>query len=108
MLLALDRYFDDLREGDAGLRGARLARRRYAGEHAFKGRTTERQHVEIPMKLLAGGAAARSDLVIAKDGRAGSTTASACGTRRTDLKLRRADHGFVVERRYEGADDPAT
>jgi uncharacterized protein YfaS (alpha-2-macroglobulin family) len=76
----------------------------YAGDHTFKGRSTDSFQLDIPMKAVA--AAGKSDLVIQKDGagrlyyRVGMTYAPA------DLKLPPADYGFVVERRYEAVDKP--
>ena len=48
-----------------------------------QGRTTERAHFEVPMGALTEGRAVRSELTVAKDGTpGGSTTGSACATRR--------------------------
>ncbi len=75
----------------------------YAGDHAFKGRTTEYSDVQIAMTDVASHD--KQDLTIQKDGagrmydRIGLTYAPA------SLHLDAADYGFVVERRYEGADD---
>ena len=77
----------------------------YAGEHAFRGRTTEQHAIHIPMKEVA--ARDGQALTIQKDGkgrlyyRIGMTYAPA------DLSIPAADHGFVVTRAYEGVDDPA-
>ena len=76
----------------------------YAGDHAFHGRTTETADVAIAMKDVATHD--HQDLTIQKDGkgrlyyRIGMTYAPA------DLHLAPADYGFVVERRYEGVDNP--
>jgi uncharacterized protein YfaS (alpha-2-macroglobulin family) len=77
----------------------------YAGDHAFKGRTTEYYQVGIAMKDVA--AHDNQNLTIQKDGagrlyyRIGMTYAPA------DLKVPAADYGFVVERTYEAVDNPA-
>jgi hypothetical protein len=76
----------------------------YAGDHAFKGRSTDSYQLDIPMSFVA--AKDKQDLTIQKDGkgrlyyRVGMTYAPA------SLKLAPADFGFVVERRYEAVDDP--
>jgi hypothetical protein len=76
----------------------------YAGDHAFKGRTTDYFAIPIPMKDVATHD--KQDLTIQKDGkgrlyyRIGMTYAPA------SLKLDPADYGFVVTRIYEGVDDP--
>jgi uncharacterized protein YfaS (alpha-2-macroglobulin family) len=75
----------------------------YAGDHAFKGRSTDYYNVSIAMKDVATHD--KQDLTIQKDGqgrlyyRVGMTYAPA------SLKLEPADYGFVVTRRYEGADN---
>ncbi|HEU0036765.1 MAG TPA: DUF6049 family protein [Kofleriaceae bacterium] len=76
----------------------------YAGDHAFKGHTTDTFAIPIAMKDVA--AHDKQALTIQKDGkgrlyyRVGMTYAPA------SLKLEPADYGFVVQRTYEGADDP--
>jgi uncharacterized protein YfaS (alpha-2-macroglobulin family) len=76
----------------------------YAGDHAFKGRSTDTYAIDIAMKDVATHD--KSDLTIQKDGkgrlyyRVGMTYAPA------SLKLDPADYGFVVERKYEAVDDP--
>ncbi|HSD90293.1 MAG TPA: hypothetical protein VLB44_22340, partial [Kofleriaceae bacterium] len=75
----------------------------YAGDHAFRGRTTDYYQVGIAMKDVA--AHDKQDLTIQKDGagrlyyRIGMKYAPA------DFKLPAADYGFVVERTYEAVDD---
>jgi uncharacterized protein YfaS (alpha-2-macroglobulin family) len=76
----------------------------YAGDHKFKGRSTDYFAIPIPMKDVASHD--KQALTIQKDGkgrlyyRIGMTYAPA------SLKLDPADYGFVVTRTYEGADDP--
>jgi len=105
VLLALDLYFQEYEKVSPDFVARMWLGDQYAGDHAFKGHTTERFGVDIPMKVVA--AAKKTDLVIQKDGakgrlyyRVGMTYAPA------DLSLKPADHGFVVERRYEPVDNP--
>ncbi|HSK02517.1 MAG TPA: hypothetical protein VK932_14795, partial [Kofleriaceae bacterium] len=104
-LLAMDRYFEAYEKATPDFVARVWLGNDYAGERAFRGRTTDHFAIPIPMKDVA--AHDRQDLTIQKDGRGrlyyriGMTYAPA------SLKLEPADHGFVVERRYEGADDPA-
>jgi len=76
----------------------------FAGEQAFRGRSTTSQQIAIPMKTVA--AHDKSSLTIEKAGagrlyyRIGMSYAPA------SLAIAAADHGFVVERRYEALDDP--
>jgi uncharacterized protein YfaS (alpha-2-macroglobulin family) len=106
VLLALDRYFGTYERVTPDFVARAWLGERYAGAHEFRGRTTERSHLAIPMAVLGEGDAAH-DLVLAKDGpgrlyyRIGLRYAPA------DLVLEPLDRGFAVERTYEGVDDPA-
>ena len=106
MLLALDRYFQAYEKTTPDFVARAWLGERYAGSHAFRGRTTERHHVEIPMAALHEAKGA-SDLLLAKEGagrlyyRIGLRYAPA------DLTLAPLDRGFTVERAYEGVDSPA-
>jgi uncharacterized protein YfaS (alpha-2-macroglobulin family) len=103
-LLALDRYFQTYEKTTPDFVARVWLGNDYAGDHAFKGRTTESYAIDVAMKDVATHD--RSALTIQKDGagrlyyRVGMTYAPA------SLKLEPADHGFVVERRYEAVDDP--
>ena len=103
-LLALDKYFQTYEKVTPDFIARVWIGADYAGDLAFKGRTTDYFQINIPMKDVA--AHDKQDLTIQKDGagrlyyRVGMTYAPA------SLKLDPADYGFVVERRYEGADDP--
>ena len=57
VLLALDRYFHAYESATPDFVARAWLGERYAGEHAFRGRTTERQHVTIPMAALREGGA---------------------------------------------------
>ncbi len=104
VLVALDRYFATYEKITPDFVARVWLGNGYAGDHTFKGRSTDSHQIDIPMKVVA--AAGKSDLVIQKDGagrlyyRVGMTYAPA------SLKLAAADYGFVVERRYEAVDKP--
>jgi uncharacterized protein YfaS (alpha-2-macroglobulin family) len=108
VLLALDRYFNTYEKVTPDFVARIWLGDRFAGQHQFKGRTTEYSDVKIPMQWLAGEASLKGgkqqDLVIGKDGpgrlyyRVGMQYAP------TDLKLPPTDQGFVVSRTYEGAE----
>jgi hypothetical protein len=104
ILQALDLYFNTYEKVTPDFVARVWLGNDYAGDHAFKGHTTERFEIDIPMKDVATHD--KADLTLQKDGpgrmyyRLGMTYAPA------SLKLEPADYGFVVERRYEGADDP--
>jgi uncharacterized protein YfaS (alpha-2-macroglobulin family) len=107
VLLALDRYFATYEKVTPDFVARVWLGDRFAGEHTFKGRTTERSEIGVPMRWLASEVKGTQNLVVGKDGpgrlyyRVGMQYAP------TDLKLPPADHGFVVSRTYEGADDAA-
>jgi uncharacterized protein YfaS (alpha-2-macroglobulin family) len=103
VLLALDRYFNTYEKTTPDFVARLWLGERYAGENAFRGRTTERHQLEIPMAALAASGAAQ-DVVLSKEGagrlyyRIGMRYAPA------DLDLAASDHGFTVERTYEAID----
>ncbi len=105
VLLALDRYFNVYEKVTPNFVARVWLGDAFAGEHKFKGRTTDRKHIDIPMPYLAK--VKKADLVLSKTGkgrlyyRVGMTYAPA------SLKLAPADHGFAVERAYEAVDDPS-
>jgi len=103
-LLAMDLYFQTYEKTTPDFVARVWLGNDYAGDHAFKGRSTDYFAIPIPMKDVA--AHDKQDLTIQKDGkgrlyyRVGMTYAPA------SLKLEAADYGFVVERKYEGVDSP--
>jgi uncharacterized protein YfaS (alpha-2-macroglobulin family) len=103
-LLAMDLYFRTYEKATPDFVARVWLGNDYAGDHAFKGRSTDSFAIPIPMKEVA--ARDKQALTIQKDGagrlyyRVGMTYAPA------SLKLEAADYGFVVQRVYEGVDDP--
>ena len=103
-LVALDRYFQTYEKATPDFVARIWLGNDYAGEHAFRGRSTEHHEVAISMTDVASHD--RAALTIQRAGtgrlyyRIGMTYAPA------SLQLAPADHGFVVERRYEPVDDP--
>jgi uncharacterized protein YfaS (alpha-2-macroglobulin family) len=104
VLSALDLYFQTYEQTTPDFIARVWLGNDYAGDHAFKGHTTEQAELAIPMADVASHD--KQNLAIAKDGRGrlyyriGMTYAPA------SLRLAPADHGFVVERRYEAVDEP--
>jgi uncharacterized protein YfaS (alpha-2-macroglobulin family) len=105
VLQALDLYFQTYEKVTPDFVARVWLGNDYAGDHAFRGRTTEHAQIAIAMKDVATHD--KQDLTIQKDGvgrlyyRVGMTYAPA------SLTLAPADYGFVVQRRYEAVDDPA-
>jgi len=106
VLLAMDRYFNVFESETPDFVARVWLGDGYAGDHTFKGRTTERAHIDIPMAYLTE-VDGDQPLTLAKDGDDGRLYYR-IGMRYapTDLDLEPADYGFAVERTYEAVDDP--
>lgn len=103
VLLALDRYFATYEKVTPDFVARAWLGDRFAGEHTFKGRTTERQHVDVPMRELMRGATTK-DLVIAKDGAGRLYYRVGLRYVPKDTLLPASSNGFSVERTYSGVD----
>jgi hypothetical protein len=103
VLLALDRYFAKYEGTTPDFVAKVWLGDRYAGEQAYKGRSTDRHEIQVPMQLLAE--VKDANLVVSKDGpgrlyyRVGMQYAP------EDLRPPPMDRGFVVSRRYEAVDN---
>ena len=102
-LLAFKRYYDTYESVTPNFVARAWVGNQFAGEHAFKGRTTERSNIRVPMKALVDGGA--QDLVVAKDGSGRLYYRIGLRYVPADLKLKALDRGFVVDRLYEGVDN---
>ena len=111
VLLALDRYFNTFEKVTPDFVARVWLGDRFAGQHQYKGRTTERHHIGIPMQWLAQDATTAKgqmqNIVVGKDGPGRLYYRIGMQYAPTDLKMPPADHGFVVSRLYEGAENPA-
>ncbi|MBL9020100.1 MAG: Ig-like domain-containing protein [Myxococcales bacterium] len=103
-LLALDRYFQTYEKVTPDFVARVWLGNDYAGDHAFKGRTTDYHQIDIPMKDVA--AHDKQPLTIQKDGKGRLYYRIGMKYAPASLKLDAADYGFVVQRRYEAVDDP--
>lgn len=108
ILLGLDRYFTTYERVTPNFVARVWLGNGYAGEQIFKGRSIDRQQLNLPMSVLVERTSnAPANLTIGKEGagrlyfRIGTQYAPA------NLKLAAADYGFRVERKYEAIDDPA-
>ncbi len=103
VLLALDKYFNTYEKVTPDFVARAWLGEAYAGGHEFKGRSTDRYNVNVPMKYLVEQGA-QQNLILSKEGagrlyyRVGMTYAP------TSLKLDPADYGFTVERKYEAVE----
>lgn len=105
VLLGLDRYFNVYEKEEPNFTARAWLGDHYAGDHKFKGRTTERHEIVIAMAKLAelGG---KQDLTITKDGPGRLYYRIGMSYAPRSLKLEPSEHGFHVERAYEAVDDP--
>ena len=103
VLLALDRYFRVYESVTPDFVARAWLGADYAGDHTFKGRTTERAELRVPMSKLDG----TEDLVLQRDGEGRLYYRIALRYAPKALVLPSADRGFTVERHYEAVDSPA-
>jgi len=76
----------------------------YAAEHTFRGRSTDQVETLVPMSEVVSGG--NADLVVQKDGAGRLYYRLGLRYAPSDLTLDALDKGFVVQRTYEGVDDP--
>lgn len=105
ILLALDRYFNAFEKITPNFVARAWLGERFAGEQQFKGRSTDRQQVFVPMRYLVNQGGAQN-LIISKDGVGRLYYRIGMNYAPIDLNLKPADYGFTVERVYEAVDDP--
>ena len=105
ILLALDRYFNTFEKVTANFVARAWLGERFAGEQVFRGRSTDRQHVNVPMRYLAQQTVTPG-LIISKEGAGRLYYRVSMNYAPNDLDLKPADYGFTVERNYEAVDDP--
>jgi len=109
VLIALDRYFHTY-ESQAPDFVARIwLGDTYAGSSEFRGRTTDLFETLVPMNYVlsetsVGGGT--QNLILSKDGPGRLYYRLGLQYAPTDLNLDPLDMGFVIQRRYEGVDDP--
>ena len=103
VLLSLDRYFEVFEAEEPYFVARAWLGDDFAGEHDFEGRNTELHHISIPMEKLDK----KKKLVISKQGKGRLYYRLGLRYAPKNLDLEPSDHGFTVERSYEGIDDPA-
>ncbi|HEX5874598.1 MAG TPA: alpha-2-macroglobulin family protein [Pyrinomonadaceae bacterium] len=103
ILLALDRYFNTFEKVTPNFVARAWLGDRFAGEQEFRGRSTDRRQVNVPMRYLAQQEGT-PNLVIDKNGAGRLYYRISMNYAPTDLDLKPADYGFTVERIYEAVD----
>lgn len=104
VLIAMNRYFKKYESATPDFVARAWLGERFAGEHEFRGRTTDRHHVEVPMALLAD--AGSVPLVLQKDGAGRMYYRVGIRYALEGSRIEPLDRGFVVDRRYEAVDEP--
>ncbi len=108
ILLALDRYFNTYEKVTPDFVARVWLGDAYAGEQQFKGRSVDRQQVNVPMRYLAERAVANNtaaqNLVVNKEGAGRLYYRLAMNYAPLNLNLRSAEDGFAVQRSYEAVD----
>jgi alpha-2-macroglobulin len=102
-LLAFKRYYDTYENVTPNFVARAWVGEKFAGEHAFTGRQTDRSSISVPMKSLIENG--NSDLVVSKDGLGRMYYRIGLRYVPADLKLSALDRGFVVKRVYESVGD---
>jgi alpha-2-macroglobulin len=106
VLLALDRYFRTYEKATPDFVARAWLGDAYAGEQQFKGRSTDRQQFDVPMRYLADKGAQQQNLVLQKEGAGRLYYRIGMQYAPSSLKLAAADYGFEVQRVYEATGDP--
>ncbi len=106
VLLALDKYFNIYEKETPDFVARVWLGDQFAGEHKFKGRTTEQHEIDIPMSFVAEHVKDTTNLYLQKDGKGRLYYRIGMNYAPKSLFVDAADHGFTVERTYEGMDSP--
>lgn len=109
VLLTLDRYFNTYEFQTPDFLARIWLGNTYAGSSEFRGRTTDRYELLIPMTYVmseTSSSGGSQDLILSKDGPGRLYYRLGLKYAPTDLNLDPLDMGFVVQRRYEAMDDP--
>jgi len=105
VLLALRHYYDAFEKTTPDFVARIWLGDRFAGEHAYRGHTTERATVTVPTADLLG--AGNRGVTLRNSGTGTLYYRLGLQTAPVDLKLTPLDRGFVVSRSFRGADNPA-
>jgi hypothetical protein len=104
ILLALDRYFATYEKVTPDFIARAWLGDAYAGEHQYRGRTTESHQINVPMSYLAKQGSAQN-LILGKEGAGRMYYRIGMKYAPTSLALKAADYGFAVTRVYEAIEN---
>jgi hypothetical protein len=105
VLVALDRYFNTYEKTTPDFVARAWLGSTYAGGNSFKGYSTDKHQLDVPMKELRKGSA-KKDFVLSKEGAGRLYYRIGLNYAPSDLLLKPADYGFRVSRKYESIDHP--
>ncbi|MDX9719562.1 MAG: alpha-2-macroglobulin family protein [Myxococcota bacterium] len=105
VLVALERYFSRYEANTPDFVARMWLGEDYAGEQLFEGRSTDRQHLLIPMDVVMDGG--ERSLVLQKEGTGRLYYRLGLRYAPSSLELEPLDRGFAVERSYQAVDDNA-
>jgi uncharacterized protein YfaS (alpha-2-macroglobulin family) len=105
VLLALDRYFHVYEKATPDFVARAWLGDAFAGSQEFRGRTTDRHQINVPMSYLMDQSGAQN-LILSKEGAGRLYYRIGMNYSPTSLQLKPADYGFTVTREYEAIDDP--
>ncbi|HMZ79782.1 MAG TPA: alpha-2-macroglobulin family protein, partial [Acidobacteriota bacterium] len=105
ILLALDQYFRTYEKATPGFIARAWLGQTFAGEHTFRGRTTEQRLIEVPMSVFLAGPL-KQDVVLQKTGVGRMYYRVSLKYAPQDKMQRPLDAGFKVSRQYEAVDHP--
>ncbi|MDX9722100.1 MAG: alpha-2-macroglobulin family protein [Myxococcota bacterium] len=105
ILVALERYFATYESVTPDFVARVWLGEGYAGEQEYRGRSTERQHLNIPMATVLEGPSEKN-LVLQKGGAGRLYYRIGMRYAPKDLQLEALDRGFIVDRVYEAVDEP--
>jgi hypothetical protein len=103
VLLALDKYFNKYESVTPDFVARVWLGEKYAGDHTFKGRTTEYSQIDVPMQFLADIGA--GNLTVSKEGAGRLYYRLGMQYAPEDLRPPPTDQGFTVNRTYEYVED---
>ncbi len=107
ILLALERYFAIYEATEPDFVARMWLGDTYLGEHPYRGRTTERQHLSVPMTTVLDHAPS-APLVIDKEGPGRLYYRMALSYAPTSLTLDPLERGFTLSRSYRAVSDTDT
>ena len=108
VLMALDRYFETYENVEPDFVARMWLGEDYIGSSQFEGYTTDTYQLDVPMSYLLDNidAEENQDIMLQKDGDGRLYYRLGLRYAPDDLQLDALDMGFVVQRTYEGIDDP--